>query len=599
MISGPESPSLLADARLDLPSRLTIVLVADLVESVRWMQLDEQGVIHRWQSFMDGLLGEILPAHGGKLVKNLGDGVMVEFASAVRAVHAAAAMHHWMAHRGKPLTNDERLALRVGLHAAKVYEGRNDLYGIGVNLAARIATLAEAGETVATAQLRDLISDVLDADVEDLGDCHLRHLDRPVRVYRLGAAQTVRSVPAQRSYSTPLKATLAVIPFANLLSPTEFWGIGDLLADGIIGGLSLSAGLQVVSRLSSSVFRSRTTSLDEIANRLDVRYIVSGNYAVSGSQVTITAELADVVSGHILWSQRLRGKWRDLLEPASELIHEIVDQIHQKLLESTATKASTRPLPALNSYELFLGGISLMHRFSSDDFEMSRRLFESLADRHRRIASPHAWLAKWQVLRVIQGATTDIPAAAELALEHTRRALDLEPTSALALAIEGFVYAHLKKDLDTAETRLQTACNLNPSEGFAWLFRAVTHAFRGESVRALEAAHRALKLSPMDPLRYFYESLMGSCEFSAGHFDEAIRWSETSRRRNRQHLSTLRILIAAYVAIGKDDQASSGAEELVSLWPHYRVAAYEANSVAVLYPFGQQIAKAMRQAGIP
>ena len=584
---------------LDLPSRHAIVLVVDLVESVRLMQADEMGVIQRWQAFSAHVADHVLPTYEGRLVKNLGDGLMAEFKTAPQAVRAATEMHQWSAVRCPPMANDERLALRAGLHAAKIFDGVTDIYGIGVNLAARICTLAEAGETVATSQFRDLLSDTLDADIEDLGECHLKHVDRPVRAFRLGPALHPSSMPTRRSYASSLQASVAVVPFSNLLGDDEFRGVGDLLADGLIESLSLSPGLRVVSRLSSSAFKARSASFAEISSRLDVRYVVSGTYAVSGPLVTVAAELADAASGHILWSHRTRGKWRELLAPESPLAHELSDAVHRTLLETTATRASTRPLPALNSYELFLGGISMMHRASADDFELSRRLLESLTERHRRIAAPHAWLGKWYVLRHIQGATEDVGQAAAAALQHTQRALDLESTSALSLAIEGFVYLHLKKDPESAESRLRSACALNPSEGFGWLFLAVASAFRGNPEVALDAAHRAISLSPMDPLRYYYESLMGSCEFGAGHHEEAIRWCEASRRRNRQHLSTLRILIAAYAATDQKRQAVALAEEVRRLRPSFTVAAYEANSVAALYPFGQSIVKAMKWAGIP
>lgn len=596
---SPSANDSLVEPGLGLPSRYAIILVVDLIESVRLMQEDEAGVIRRWQAFSTRVQQETFPRHRGRLVKNLGDGLMAEFQTASEAVSAATAMHEWVAKQCEPLANGERLALRAGLHAAKIFDGVTDIYGIGVNLAARVCTLAEAGETVATAQLRDLLSDTLDADIEDLGDCHLKHVDRPVRAYRLGPALHQSSVPTSRSYASALQASIAVIPFTNLLADKEFQGIGDLLADGVIDSLSMSPGLRVVSRLSSGTFKARSSSLAEIANRLDVRYVVSGTYAVSGANVTVAAELADASGGHILWSSRTRGKWRDLLAPKSELAHELADAVHRKLLETTASRATSRPLPALNSYELFLGGISMMHRASADDFELSRQLLESLAERHPRVAAPHAWLGKWYVLRTIQGATDDLARAASVALEHTQRALDLEPSSALSLAIEGFVYCHLKKDLATGQIRLRQACAINPSEGFGWLFYAVVKAFEGSSSEALEAGHRALSLSPMDPLRYYYESLMGSCEFGAGNFEEAIRWCEASRRRNRQHVSTMRILIAAYAATGQSEQAEAIAQALLRLRPGYRVATYEANSVAVLYPFGQRIARAMREAGIP
>jgi adenylate cyclase len=596
--ANPTPP--LSDAGFELASRRAVILVVDLVESVRLMALDECGVVARWQAFLAHVQTCVLPLTSGRLVKSLGDGLMAEFSTAAQALAAATAMHQWMATQCAPLLGGSQLLLRAGMHASHVFDAGLDILGTGVNLAARVATLAEGGETVATVEVKDLLIDALDADAEDLGECHLKHIEQAVRVYRLGPAQQALSLPSQESYSALLLcASLAVIPFSDLCSTAASQGLGDMMADGVIGQLSQSPGLRVVSRLSSRCFRECEASLAEIAARLAVRYVVSGTYALAGAQVSITAELADATTGHVVWSGRSQGEWRDLFTVDSQLIHELADTVHRKILDTAAFQAIVRPLPTLNSYELFLGGIAMMHRANASEFETSQRLLESLTERHRRIALPHAWLGKWYVLQSTQGVSTDAARAAALALEHTHRALDLEPSSSLALAIEGFVYCHLKKDLSTADLRLQEACTVNPSEGFAWLFLAITRAFKGESAAALDAARRALALSPMDPLRHYYESFMGSCEFSAGHHEEAIKWCECSRRRNRQHVATLRVLIAANTALGRDVQAHALAMELCTLRPGYSVAAYEAHSVAVLYPFGQQIASAMRAAGIP
>jgi class 3 adenylate cyclase/TolB-like protein len=599
MISEADPVPPPTDAGFELPSRRAIVLVVDLVESVRLMERDELGCIDRWQAFVGHVLGVILPATSGRLVKSLGDGLMAEFAEARQALTAARAMHQWMATQCAPLSDGSALSLRAGLHASNIFDAKIDIYGTGVNLASRVTSLAEAGEIVATAQAKDLLSDSLDADVEDLGDCYLKHVERAVRVYRMGPARQTDSLPSRDSYLGDLCVSLAVIPFADPMSTIQYKGLGDVIAEGVIGQLSLSPGLHVVSRLSSMCFRERGVSLGEIAARLAVRFVVSGTYIVGADKVSIAVELADAQTGYVVWSGRVRGRWRDLLTLDSQLVHELAETVHQKILETAVAKAVVQPLPTLRSYELFLGGIAMMHRAGGDEFDASQRLLESLTERHPRVALPYAWLGKWHVLRSIRGAAPDSVLAASMALSRTGRALDLEPSSALALAIEGFVYCHLKKDLDTADLRLREACTRNPSEGFAWLFLAVLHAFKGESTDALQAARRAIALSPMDPLRYYYESLMGSCEFGAGNFEEAVRWCEASRRRNRQHLSTLRILIAANVALGRGAQARELAADLLKVSPGYTVAAYEAHSVAALYPFGQRIAQAMREAGIP
>jgi adenylate cyclase len=599
MRQDPDTVTNIDQLRPALTTHRAVILVVDLVESVRLMQLDELGVVERWQAFMHHVQEELLPALGGRLVKSLGDGLLAEFNAAASAVTAAAQMHRWMDQCCAPLRDGARLGLRAGLHASDVYEARLDLLGVGVNLAARIAGLAQPGETIASVQVRDLLHDPLDADIHDLGDCHLRHIPEPVRVYRIGPPQGPDSLPSRDADPSGLLLSIAVIPFYAPLATASAHGIGDLIADGLIDRLSRSSGLRVVSRLSTAAFRDRPAALAEIAQRLQVRYVIAGSYVADGQALHIRAELADATSGQVLWSDRVSGSLAELLTIDCEPLHELADAVHRQLLEASVEKATVAPLPALSSYELFLGGVALMHRASPASFETSRRLLESLTDRHRRIALPHAWLAKWHVLRSIQGAVDDPRQAAAMALEHTARALDLEPRSALALAIEGFVHCHLRKDLDTAGVRLEQACAANPSEGFAWLFLAVTKAFQGEAQAALVHARRALTLSPMDPLRYYYESLMASCEFAAGHHADALAWGERSLKRNRQHLSTLRILIAAHAALGEEVQAVELARDVLRLRPDYTVSAYRAHSVAALYPFGQRVAEAMQAAGIP
>lgn len=581
-----------------LHSRRTVVLVVDLVESVRLMHVDERSVVERWQAFVSAVRDGILPSTDGRLVKSLGDGLLAEFPSALSAARAATAMHDWLAQHCGPLSDGSRLALRAGLHASEVYDAQLDLLGAGVNLAARVAGLAQPGETVATVEVRDQLHDRIDADIEDLGDCHLKHVDEPVRVYRLGPSMSESSLPAlPPPNKAALQLAVAVMPFSDPLRGST--GLGDLVADGIIHRLSRSPGLQVVSRLSSAALRGRELGLADIGRLLGVRYVVSGSFVELDGEVTLRAELGDVVSGLAVWSGERRGPLRTLLTLEAEPLHELANALHHHMLEVAVQKATLAPLPALASYELLLGGIAMMHRASTASFDTSRRLLEALVERHPRIATPHAWLGKWQVLRSIQGVVDDPRHAASEALDHTARALDLEPHSALALAIEGFVHCHLRKDPEQARRRLEEACGLDPSEGFAWLFLAITQTFVGDAQAALPMARRALSLSPMDPLRYYYESLIASCELGAGDPAAAVEWGERSLRGNRQHLSTLRILIAAHAQRGEMDQARAFAAEVLRLRPGYSVAAYRTHSVAALYPFGERIADAMREAGIP
>jgi class 3 adenylate cyclase/TolB-like protein len=580
--------------------RPAVVLVVDMVESVRLEEEDEDGTLLRWQAFLAHVKNRILARYSGRVVKSLGDGLLLEFNDVRSAFGAATAMHEWLADDCPPLEDGSRIEIRAGIHATEVMDTPDDIMGKGVNLAARVATLANGGETIATVGARDLLTDELDADIEDLGECFLKHLDYPVRAYRLGPARHPTALPATHSYGEQTWLRLALIPFTEARAPAAAHSaLSDVIADALIYRLAMAPGLRVVSRLSTAALRDTFATPQAMAAMLGVRYLVSGSFFVSGESIVIFTQLIDARSGETIWGGQTSGRWQDLLCVDSEIVLEISSAVHRELQEEVLSRATTHPLPLLSSYELFLGGIAMMHRASASGFEKSRRWLEELTERHRRIAAPHAWLGKWHVLRTIQGTEDDSAQAAELALRHTGRALELEPDSALALAIEGFVYCHLRKDLDTAESRLRLACEIGPSEGFSWLFLGVLHAFKGDGESAVSEATQAVALSPIDPLRYYYESLMGSCLYAAERYPEAVDWCERSLRRNRRHLSTLRVLIAAHAAIDHGERVQALGEELRRQHPQYTVAKYEQRSVAALYPFGQRIAEALRTAGVP
>ncbi|MBT2324938.1 adenylate/guanylate cyclase domain-containing protein [Variovorax paradoxus] len=219
--SGNKNMPPLADSSFSLQRRRKVVLVVDLVESVSLMQADELGVIQRWQAFLAHVNQIVLPHNEGRLVKSLGDGLMLEFDAAPRAAAAASAMHDWMARQAAPLQRGDRLQLRAGMHAADVYVDQHDIYGTGVNIAARMATLAGPGETVATTEARDELTDGLDGTIEDLGSCYLKHLGEPVRAYKVGQKGATAPPPGGFGHAGTLQPTIAVVPFESRVSDPE------------------------------------------------------------------------------------------------------------------------------------------------------------------------------------------------------------------------------------------------------------------------------------------------------------------------------------------------------------------------------------------
>ena len=307
-------------------------------------------------------------------------------------------------------------------------------------LASALATLAERGETISSAAARDELTHGVDASCEDLGDCFLKHFEKPVRAYRVGSAGRHPSIIGRRDYGTAMEPTIAVIPFEARNKTPEHFDVGNLIADGVIWRLSKATELKVISRLSTNVFRGRSSDVGQVSAHLGATYVLSGGYTVNAGQILVTAELSEARNGQVVWTDRLSGEIGDLLQPESELAHRIAQAVHVSVFDAEVEHILSQPLPTLESYSLLLGSIKLMHRSSKDEFLQTRKLLDELINRHNRIAAPRAWLGNWFILRVTRGWSEDSTREAAEALGATHAALDRDPSDALALATEGFVY---------------------------------------------------------------------------------------------------------------------------------------------------------------
>lgn len=573
------------------------IVVVDVVESVRLMQAHEADVVDRWRRFINEVRAQTLPAHGGRLVKSLGDGLMLEFESVVSAARAALDMQRLIETVNDGRAPQDRLWLRVGAHVSDVIIDRDDLFGSGVNLAARLTTLAGPGEIVVSAAMRDGLADGLDADVEDLGDCWLKHIDQPVRAFRIGPAGPgpVTAAPPPM----PLRPTVAVIPFEMLAGDTAQAMIGEALADDIIAALSQSAALNVISRLSTTVFGGRPFEPAAIGARLGAQYLLRGSVRLSGERVMVLAELSEAAAGHVLWAERLPGDLRGLWAADDALIATIVAEVGAAVMQRELERASTHAMPNLNSYSLLLGSIALMHRSSATEFDTARRMLEHLIDRDRRHARPHAWLANWYALRVTQSRSDAPQADTRRAFDLAQCALERDPSSALALAIDGVLQLNLRKDVASARTRLDAALQANPNESLAWLFKGILHAFAAEGDEAEAASARALSLSPVDPMRHYYDSLAATAALGARRYRRAIDLAERSLRANRLHPSTYRALAIAQAMDGQLDKARDSVRALLGVTPGYTVGQFRTLSGFSTGPLGATFADALAAAGLP
>lgn len=396
-----------------------------------------------------------------------------------------------------------------------------------------------------------------------------------------------------------IRPSVAIVPFLTLDGPGDAIGLGDVLADQLIGTLSTCPLLDVISRLSTSVFRDRTTPLPRIAQLLDAHFVVSGSCWREGSRVTASLELADARTQRVLWSRSVSDHVEGVLRADSGLLMELAGGILQGIIAAEISQARARPFADVESHTLLLSAIGLLYRLSRKDFDLARTALETLRERAPTHPLPLAWLARWHLFRVVQGWSESRDDDGRSALDFARRALDIDPDSSLALTMLGNVHTSYLRDLDAADTHYAAATRSNPNESLAWLQWGNARSFRGDGPTALNYVDRAIRLSPLDPARHFYDSISASAALAAGDHERAVTAARASLAQNEHHVSTHRVLAIALSLTGRLGEARSQVQQLLALEPGLTVETFVARSPGAASGLAQRFGQALAQAGLP
>ncbi|SPJ28983.1 Transcriptional activator CadC [Falsiruegeria mediterranea M17] len=452
---------------------------------------------------------------------------------------------------------------------------------------------AGSGEVLASVEVRELAHQHPALSFEDLGHFNEHASYRAFRLTPDGLDQAFE--PALGGQA--LLPAVAVLPLQNIQG-SEPDILGTVFADLVSGTLSAAEEINVISRLSTAAFSRGKPNMDDVGRFLKAEFVLSGFFIRRDDKMQLNLEFAEVSSRRMLWSYRLEVSISDLLgefEPA----HEIVARIRRAILINEIRRASIKPLGDLQNYSLMLAAVGLMHRLSPHEFTKARKLLDTLADRAPNHPVPLAWTARWHLLRVVQGWSDDPAKDAQAALGCTGRALDADPENVLALACEGHVLTNLTHRFDEAEDRYDRALENNPSDPNARALRGMLLAFQDRGEEGVRDTELALRLSPLDPHRFFYLAMAAGAWFTPGDFEKAEHYARASLRLNRTHLSTLRMLAAAQQMSGKHQAARDTAAELMRLQPGLRVTSWLKSSPSADFRTGRLFAQALREAGVP
>ncbi|MCC0029790.1 MAG: tetratricopeptide repeat protein [Brucellaceae bacterium] len=584
---------------LALSLKSSAVLVADVVESVRLAEEGEQDAIERWVRFVKLVGQDILPNTEGRLVKSTGDGFLLEFKSVPDAVYAAFKIQSLSAHENRDVPEERKEWLRIGIETGRIYVSELDVFGADVNRAARLAGLAQGGEIVVSAKARDQITISLDADIEDMGENFLKNIKEPVRAYKLHPPG--KAGPERRPLSIDdMLPSIAIIPFAVWGGDdAAMAGLGDVIAEELILAMSRSRYVNIISRMSTMAFRNRADDFDAIAKHLNARFVVSGSCRISGGTILANVELTEPRSKRMIFAQRFHIPLPAILAGDNSALEAVVDAISSAIVSRELDRIRVQPMPTLETYTLLIGAVSLLHRFSQDDFFLAHKILEELTHRAPRYAASHAWLANWYTLKVQQGWTQNIREDAMRSEQMAKMALDLDPDSSLALSIRGLVSTNFKRDYAEAEKFYSQAVEKNPNDAMAWILKAAMYVVSDQGKAAISCCNTAIKLSPLDPQAYFYESALAASHFVSGDLAKAIEIGTKSFKQNRQHASTVRLLAAAHWFDGDEEKARQYLDEMFRMHPDFTVSGYRRSSPTAASKVGERMVQAFRALGVP
>jgi adenylate cyclase len=583
---------LVAEERVE--RRLAAILCADVAGYSRLMGADEEATHAALKAHRRELIDPLIATHQGRIVKTTGDGMLIEFPSVVDAVRCAVVVQQGMESRDANLPEDRRIRFRVGINVGDIIVEAGDIFGDGVNVAARLEALAEPGAICVSAAVKEQVGEKLPVGFIDLGAHAVKNIARPVHVYRVEA----RAADAERpTLALPDKPSIAVLPFQNMSGDAEQDYFCDGMVEDIITGLSRIRWLMVIARNSSFIYKGRAADVKQVGRELGVRYVLEGSVRKAGNRVRITGQLIDATNGAHLWAERYDRPFDDIFALQDEITLSVVGAIEPSLRLAEIDRVKRKRPENLGAYDLVLRAFPSVAGDTAEVATKALPLLEQALALEPDYGFAHA-LAGWcYQTRFIRGGNRPEDSAA--AIRHAHAAIASGGDDATALAIAGFVSATVGRDDAAARDAFDRALVLSPSNIFARGYGAVFLATRGETDRAIDWAERALRLSPFDPLIRTPLNALAIAYFSRGAHEKAVDAARRSVRANPRLPLSLLYLAAPLVRLGRISEAKQVAADLLAIQPTFRISTNGFARLGFQSKLAALYEEALRAAGLP
>ena len=553
--------------------RLAAILAADVVGYSRLMEQDEAGTLAAVADRRKAVLEPLLAKHRGRVVRLMGDGTLVEFSSAVDAVQCAVDIQKAMKEANAKLSSDRMIVLRVGMNLGDVAVDDGDLYGDGVNIAARLEALAEPGGIYLSAAMHQQVERLLPFAFRDLGNQALKNIARPVRVFCIADDQEAgrapgTGAPTGRTFSLPSKPSVAVLPFANLSGDPEQQYFSDGITEDITTELSRFRQLFVIARHSSFQYRDDAIDVKRVGRELGVEYVVEGSVRRMGERVRITAQLIDAITGNHLWAERYDRGLKDLFSVQDDVVRTIVAILPGRIEEAGSRSARRKRPENLAAYDYFLRGAEYHLMFDIAHNAAAREMFEKAIALDPDIAPAYAWLATQHMRDWMLDQSVE---AREQAFRLAERAVALDPNDSVCHMMFGYVCFY-KRQFEDAELHLNQAMSLNPNDPNNAVTMGWLCACLGRPDEGLNWMDKAYRLNPYPPP--WYHSARGTVLYAARRYAEAV----VVLKRVAASLEPWDVtyLAASYGQLGLVEKIQPLIAEMHSLYPKFSIFQYVA-----------------------
>ncbi|HMA72597.1 MAG TPA: adenylate/guanylate cyclase domain-containing protein [Xanthobacteraceae bacterium] len=584
--------------------RLAAILAGDVVGYSRLMGLDEEGTLAALKGHRRAVVDPKIAEHRGRIVKTTGDGILVEFASVVNAVRCAVDIQRQMAERNAQVPPERRIEFRIGLNVGDIIIDDKDIYGGGVNIAARLEALAEPGGICVSRVVRDEVRDKLDFSFEDMGEQQVKNIARPVPTHRVRLVtqadeSIAAAVTATRSAQPlPQKPSIAVLPFANMSGDAEQEYFSEGITEDIITNLSHFHSFFVISRSTSFTYKGPGVDVGKVGRELGVRYVLEGSVRRAGNRVRITAQLIEAATGHHLWADRYDRELADVFAVQDEIARSITGAIGPGIIAAEIRQAQRKDPDQLDAWDRTVRAHWHVRRFTREDLAEARRLLTEAISLDPANSMAYADLAFARHFEAVFG-WGDGPVESHNRLgEAAGKAVAADDGDAVAhtaLAIfELFSGRH-----EEARRRLHRALTLNRNSEFARGYLGGSYAFGGDYQAALPHLEEAIRLSPRGLLVVIWHLCKGWAALLAERYEEAVEFTAHAREANPEFPDIYAVVASAYGHLGNTAAARAALDQLL-----HRMPGLTASDERLARPFArmadrERFLEGLRKAGLP